>query len=58
MLTGLSWFGSLKSFYLLFHTNFINHRFSDGGSLFMAAVSILILGLVLCAINLKLIKAE
>lgn len=31
---------------------------SDGGSLFMAAVSILILGLVLCAINLKLIKAE
>lgn len=31
---------------------------SDGGSLFMAAVSILVLGLVLCAINLKLIKAE
>ncbi|QUM75645.1 hypothetical protein HWV00_05010 [Moritella sp. 24] len=31
---------------------------SDGGSLFMAAFSILILGLVLCAINLKLIKAE
>ncbi len=31
---------------------------SDGGSLFMAAVSIFILGLVLCAINLKLIKAE
>lgn len=31
---------------------------SDGGSLFMAAVSIIILGLVLCAINLKLIKAE
>lgn len=31
---------------------------SDGGSLFMAAVSILILGLVLCAINLKLLKSE
>jgi len=31
---------------------------SDGGSLFMAAVSILILGLVLCVINLKLTKAE
>lgn len=31
---------------------------SDGGSLFMAAVSILILGLVLCVINFKLIKAE
>ena len=31
---------------------------SDGGSLFMAAVSILILGLVLCTINLKLIKTE
>jgi len=31
---------------------------SDGGTLFMAAVSILILGLVLSAINLKIIKTE
>ncbi len=35
----------------------LNHGESDGGSLFMTAVSILVLGLVLCVINLKLLRS-